>query len=101
MTPPNTRDRLRHRFDLGFLIAGLGIIVLFTTRYAMPFRLDDVLFPTRFRFAVMIAGVDLGRLTRRMTGIEVPGTINADFGRMEYASGRVASMTTECTGPDS
>ncbi len=54
-------------------------------------RLDDVLFPTCFRFAVMIAGVDLGRLTRRMTGIEVPGTINADFGRMEYASGRVAS----------
>jgi hypothetical protein len=54
-------------------------------------RLDDVLFPTRLRFAVLIAGVDLGRLTRRLAGVEYPGTVNADFGQMEYVNGRVAS----------
>jgi len=54
-------------------------------------QVDDVLFPTRYRFGVRIADVDLGRMTRRLTGIEYPGTINADFGMMRYENNRIAS----------
>ncbi len=34
---------LKRKFDIFFLLAGVGILALFTTRYRMPFRLDDVL----------------------------------------------------------
>jgi len=34
---------LKRTFDLVFLVLGIGMIGLFTTRYCMPFRLDDVL----------------------------------------------------------
>ena len=54
-------------------------------------QVDDVLFPTRYRFGVKIDNVDLGRMTRRLTGIEYPGTINADFGMMRYENNRIAS----------
>jgi hypothetical protein len=54
-------------------------------------QIDDVLFPTRYRFGVRIANVDLGRMTRRLTGIEYPGTINADLGMMRYENNRITS----------
>lgn len=54
-------------------------------------QIDDVLFPTRYRFGVEMEGVDLGRLTRRLTGTEYPGTLNADLGRMTYQNNRIAS----------
>jgi hypothetical protein len=54
-------------------------------------EVDDVLFPTRYRFGLRIADVDLGRMTRRLTGIEYPGTINADLGMMRYQNSRIAS----------
>jgi hypothetical protein len=54
-------------------------------------QVDDVLFPTRYRFGVKIDNVDLGRMTRRLTGIEYPGTINADFGMMRYENNRITS----------
>jgi hypothetical protein len=50
-----------------------------------------VLFPTRYRFGVKIANVDLGRMTRRLTGVEYPGTVNADLGMMRYENNRIAS----------
>jgi hypothetical protein len=52
---------------------------------------DDVLFPTRYRFGVRIADVDLGRMSRRLMGNEYPGTINADLGMMRYENNRIAS----------
>ena len=54
-------------------------------------QVDDVLFPTRYRFGIRIANVDLGRMTRRLTGIEYPGTVNADLGMMRYENNRIAS----------
>jgi hypothetical protein len=54
-------------------------------------QIDDVLFPTRYRFGVKIANVDLGRMTRRLTGVEYPGTVNADLGMMRYENNRIAS----------
>jgi len=54
-------------------------------------QVDDVLFPTRYRFGIKIANVDLGRMTRRLTGIEYPGTLNADLGMMRYENNRIAS----------
>ena len=42
--------------------------------------------------AAFQAGVDLGRLSWGLTGIEYPGTIDADFGVMRYARGRVTSQ---------
>jgi hypothetical protein len=54
-------------------------------------QVDDVLFPARYRFGVKIDNVDLGRMTRRLTGIEYPGTINADFGMMRYENNRITS----------
>jgi len=54
-------------------------------------QVDDVLFPTRYRFGTKITNVDLGRMTRRLTGIEYPGTINADLGMMRYENNRIAS----------
>jgi hypothetical protein len=40
---------------------------------------------------VKVDNVDLGRMTRRLTGIEYPGTINADLGMMRYENSRIAS----------
>lgn len=57
-------------------------------------QVDDVLFPTRYRFGVKIDNVDLGRLTRRLAGVEYPGTVNADFGMMRYENNRVMSEGT-------
>lgn len=37
------RTPLKRRFDILFLFVGISILALFTTRYRMPFRLDDVL----------------------------------------------------------
>jgi hypothetical protein len=54
-------------------------------------EVDDVLFPTRYHFGVEIEGIDLGRLTRSLTGTEYPGIVNADFGRMTYQDDRIAS----------
>jgi len=54
-------------------------------------QVDDIVFPTRYRFGIQIANVDLGRMTRRMTGIEYPGTVNADLGMMRYENNRIAS----------
>ena len=54
-------------------------------------EVNDVLFPSRYRFGVKIDDVDLGRMTRRLTGIEYPGRINADFGMMRYENNRVES----------
>jgi len=34
--------RLKRKFDIAFLATGIAILALFTTRYCMPFRLDDV-----------------------------------------------------------
>ncbi len=34
--------RLKRNFDIAFFAAGIGTLALFTTRYRMPFRLDDV-----------------------------------------------------------
>src|SRR5437870_3949840 len=36
-------SRLKRSLDIAFLLAGIAIAALFTTRYLMPFRLDDVL----------------------------------------------------------
>ena len=55
-------------------------------------QVDDVLSPEAGQIGVRIAGVDLGRLSRGLTGIEYPGTIDADFGVMRYAHGRVTSQ---------
>jgi hypothetical protein len=54
-------------------------------------EVNDVLFPTRYHFGVEVEGIDLGRLTRRLTGTEYPGMVNADFGRMTYQNKRIAS----------
>lgn len=54
-------------------------------------ELDDVLAPDRGRFGVRIEGVDLGRLTRRLVGMEYPGRVDADFGLMRVAQDRIAS----------
>jgi hypothetical protein len=54
-------------------------------------QVNDVLFPSRYRFGVKINDVDLGRMTRRLAGIEYPGRINADFGMMRYENSRVES----------
>jgi hypothetical protein len=53
---------------------------------------DDVLSADAGQFGVRIDGVDLGRLSRSMTGVEYPGTMDADFGLMRYARGRVTSQ---------
>jgi hypothetical protein len=54
-------------------------------------QVNDVLVPSRYRFGVKIGDVDLGRMTRRLAGIEYPGRLNADFGMMRYENGRVES----------
>ncbi len=54
-------------------------------------QVDDVLFPTRYRFGIKIADVDLGRMTRRLAGIAYSGTVNADLGMMRYENNRIAS----------
>jgi hypothetical protein len=54
-------------------------------------EVDDVLFPARYRFGVKVENVDLGRMTRRLTGVEYPGTINADLGVMRYENNRITS----------
>jgi hypothetical protein len=54
-------------------------------------QIDDVLFPNRYRFGLKIAEVDLGRMTRRLARIEIPGTINADLGMMRYENNRIVS----------
>jgi hypothetical protein len=54
-------------------------------------QVDDVLFPGRYHFGVKIVGVDLGRMTRRLSGVEYPGVINADFGLMTYQNNRLTS----------
>lgn len=54
-------------------------------------QVNDVLFPSRYRFGVKIDDVNLGRLTRRLTGIEYPGRVHADFGMMRYENDRVDS----------
>jgi hypothetical protein len=38
------RSRAVRIADVLFVLAGVGVLLLFTTRYLMPFRLDDVLF---------------------------------------------------------
>ncbi len=54
-------------------------------------RVDDLPGPRRYHFGVEVEGVDLGRLTRRVTGTEYPGVVNADFGRMTYEGNRLTS----------
>lgn len=54
-------------------------------------RVDDVLSPARSQFGVQIDNVDLGRMTRRLTGTEYPGAMNADLGVMRYENNRIAS----------
>jgi hypothetical protein len=54
-------------------------------------QVDDVLIPGRYHFGVKIVGIDLGRMTRRLTGVEYPGVINADFGLMTYQNNRLTS----------
>jgi hypothetical protein len=54
-------------------------------------RVDDVLSPRRYDFGLEVKGADLGRLTRRLTGTEYPGVVDADLGRMTYAHDRIAS----------
>jgi hypothetical protein len=54
-------------------------------------QVDDLLAPRRYRFGVKVVDVDLGRLSRRLTGTEYPGTINADLGLMQYEKSRLAS----------
>lgn len=54
-------------------------------------QVDDVLSPARNRFGVEMDNVDLGRMTRRLLGTEIPGTISADLGVMRFANGRVTS----------
>jgi hypothetical protein len=57
-------------------------------------QVDDLLLPARYRFGVKIDRVDLGRLTRRLLGTEVPGTVNADLGLMRYENNRLVSEGT-------
>jgi len=40
---PDRSRRLKQILDIVFLLAGIAVAALFTTRYLMPFRLDDVL----------------------------------------------------------
>lgn len=54
-------------------------------------QVDDVLFPTRYHLGVAVEGVDLGRVTQRLTGSEYPGLVYADFGLMTYANSRITS----------
>ena len=54
-------------------------------------QVDDVFFPRRYRLGVEVEGVDLGRVTRTLTGREFPGLVDADFGPMTYADGRITS----------
>lgn len=54
-------------------------------------QVDDVLSPRRYRFGVKIEHVDLGRLTRSLTGTAFAGTISADLGLMTYRDHRLAS----------
>ena len=54
-------------------------------------QINDALFPTQYRFGVSVDSVDLGRMSRRLTGVEYPGTINADLGMMRYENNRIAS----------
>jgi len=57
-------------------------------------QIDDLLSPSRYRFGVKIDGVDLGRLTRTLTGTEYAGTIDADLGLMRYENNRLVSEGT-------
>jgi hypothetical protein len=73
-------------------VAGPVIIPLFGGKIRLyGVQADDVLFPTRYHFGVAVEGVDLGRLTRRLTGTEYPGRVDADFGHMTYENNRITS----------
>jgi hypothetical protein len=78
------RNRLEVPTPVGVPFFG-GIVRLYGV------EIDDVLAPGRGRFGLRIEGVDLGRLTRRIVGMEYPGRIDADFGLMHVAQDRVAS----------
>jgi hypothetical protein len=54
-------------------------------------QVDDVLSPRRYDFGVEVEGVDLGRLTRRLTGTEYPGVVDANLGHMTYENSRITS----------
>ncbi|MFB3816468.1 MAG: hypothetical protein ACE147_02280 [Candidatus Methylomirabilales bacterium] len=54
-------------------------------------RVDDLLFPGRYQLGVLAENVDLGRLTRELAGVEVPGVANADLGYMTYQGDRLTS----------
>jgi len=54
-------------------------------------QVDDVLSPVHNHFGIRIEDVDLGRLTRRLMGKEIPGVVNADFGVMRYENSRITS----------
>ena len=54
-------------------------------------RVDDVLSPSRYDFGVEVERVDLGRLTRRLTGTEYPGLVDANLGHMTYQDSRITS----------
>ncbi len=54
-------------------------------------QVGDLLAPSRYRFGVKVDDVDLGRLSRRLTGTEYPGKINADLGLMQYERSRLTS----------
>jgi hypothetical protein len=54
-------------------------------------QVDDLLFPSRYQLGVLVENVDLGRLTLGLTGVELPGLVNADLGYMTYRDGRLAS----------
>ncbi|MFI5340890.1 MAG: hypothetical protein ACHQ7N_13765, partial [Candidatus Methylomirabilales bacterium] len=59
--------------------------------YLYSVQVDDLLSPVRNHFGVKIEDVDLGRMTRRLTGTEYPGTVDADLGVMRYENNRIAS----------
>jgi hypothetical protein len=54
-------------------------------------QVDDVLYPTRYRFGVKVDDVDLGLMTRGLFGVEYPGAVNADLGMMRYENNRIVS----------
>lgn len=56
---------------------------------------DDLLSPDmQVRFGLKIENINLGSLTQSLLNTELPGTINADFGVMNYQNNRMMSEGT-------
>jgi hypothetical protein len=56
---------------------------------------DDLLSPDKqVRFGLKMENINLGSLTQNLLEVEMPGTINADFGVMRYQNNRMASEGT-------